>query len=322
MLTKFRVLALFGLLFTIVSLGCGIAARSVETPSPTPRPTLHPTFTPTPVQPTPPPPPPTPTTPPATAPTNTPIVVEPTTPPEQASPTPEQPTPEPPTPTPEPAQVEVTAQTVNLRAGPSTRHPRVGRVARGQRLPILAKTPKEDWFQVGAGDGKVAWIINNARWTKPIGDIGTVPVAENIPTPPPPPKPKPTKPPAPTPTPAPSYLFTRLSNEARPNSNPIVSFFGGLYNQNLDLDAPISGYKMVAIAPNGERKETNFLDVFLRGDPGLDSEFVYNAKIEFPLMGGVFKVFVADGGGKQVSEVWEANVQGETRTFLPRWRQK
>ena len=317
MLTRPRILALFGLFFLVVSLGCGAIARSAPTPPPSPRPTLHPTFTPTPIQPSPTPPPPSPTPPPAPEPTNTPIVIEPT-----ATPEPVTPTPEPPTPTPEPPQVEVTANTVNLRAGPSTRHPRVGRVSRGQRLPIQAKNQNGSWFQISRGDGQTAWIINDPKFTKPIGDIGSVPVAENIPTPPPRPTPRPTKPPAPTPTPAPTYVFTRLSNEPRPNSNPIVTFFGGLYDRNLDLNTPISGYKMVVVAPNGERKETEFLDVFLRGDPGLDSEFVYNAKIEFPLIAGVFKVFVADAGGKQVSEAWEATVEGETRTFLPRWRQK
>ena len=141
-------------------------------------------------------------------------------------------------------------------------------------------------------------------------------------TPPPTAKPRPTKPPVPTNTPAPTYRFSKHSNEARINSNPIITFFGGLYNKSLDLANPVSGYNMVAVSPSGERKEAPFGPVFLYGDPGLPGEFIYNAKIEFPLTGGVFKIFVADTGGNQVSEVWEATIAGETRTFLPRWMEK
>lgn len=285
-------------------------------------PTLHPTFTPTPVVPTPTPLPPTPVPPtpipPPAEPTQTPV----SEPVEEATPEPPTPTVEPPTPTPDIVRVEVTSATVNLRSGPGTNYKRVGQASQGQVFDVIGRNESGGWFQINRSDGATAWIINDRRWTQPIGDAMSVAVVQNIPAPPPTAKPRPTKPPAPTNTPAPTYRFVKRSNEARINSNPIVTFFGGLYNKSLDLANPVSGYNMVAISPSGERKETPFGNVFLRGDPGLDGEFVYNAKIEFPLVGGVFKVFVADTGGNQVSEVWEANVAGETRTFLPRWMEK
>ena len=299
--------------------GCGAKATEVAE---APTPTLHPTFTPTPTKdigapaPTQPPtqPPPTQQTPAE----NTPAPQETM----QTEPPTSTPTFTPaPTNTPVPPQVQVTANVVNLRAGPGTNYPSVGKGQKGQIFDILAKNQQGSWFQISV-NGKSAWVINDARWTSAIGDMGAVTVAENIPTPPPTPKPRPTKPPAPTPTPAPTYLFTRVSMEPRVNTNPIVTFFGGLYNQAMDLNAPVSGYKMVAISPTGERKETTFGNVFLRGDPGLPGEFIYNAKLEFPLVPGTFKVFVADGSGNQVSEAWDATVSGETRTFLPRWKQK
>ncbi len=315
-----RIIVAILLLFVLtVSAGCGAKATQVPPP---PTPTLHPTFTPTATVDM---GAPAPTLPPTPTPlesmdqaTQAPPAAETPTP---EPPTPEPPTPEPPTPTPAPPQVQVTADTVNLRSGPGTNYPRVGQAQKGQIFDIAAKNPDGSWFQISV-NGKTAWVINDARWTSALGDMNAVAVAENIPAPPPTPKPRPTKPPAPTNTPAPSYLFTRLSMEPRPNSNPIVTFFGGLYNQALDLSAPVSGYKMTVVAPNGQRKEAVFGDVFLRGDPGLDSEFIYNAKVEFPLMPGLFKVFVTDGSGNQVSEAWEATVAGNTRTFLPRWKQK
>ncbi len=309
------VMILIGLFLFVA--GCNANQQPAEVAQ-EPTPTLHPTFTPTPTldigapAPT---APPTPTSQTPPEPTQAPDT-EPTQPPSEEPPTP---TPEPPTPTPAPPQVEVTANTVNLRACPGTNYPRVGQAKQGQTFEIVAKNPAGTWFQIDV-NGKTVWIINDARWTRPVGDTGEIVVAENIPTPPPTPKPRPTATPKPTPTPAPSYLFVKKSLEPRINTNPIVTFFGGLYNKAGN--GAVGGYKMVAVAPNGERREAAFGDVFLRGDPGLPGEFLYNAKIEFPLLPGTFKVFVADGGGNPVSEVWEATVSGDTRTFLPRWQQK
>jgi uncharacterized protein YgiM (DUF1202 family) len=310
--TRFVTLSLLIVALLILA-GCG-SAQPTEVAQEI-KPTLHPTFTPTPTQDIGVPEPTLPPTP----------TGQPTTAPEETSPTPTPepptPTPEPPTPTPPPPQVKVVAQSVNVRSGPGTNYPRVGTARQGQTFDILAKNQKGTWFQI-TFNGKTAWIVNDPKLTNASGDMNSVAVAENIPTPPPTPRPRPTSPPPPTPTPAPSYLFVRLSMDQRPNTNPIVTFFGGLYNRNLDLGAPVTGYTMVAIAPNGERREAPFTSPFQFGDPGLPSEFVYNAKIEFPLIEGTYRVYVADGGGNQVSEVWEATVSGETRTFLPRWKEK
>ena len=110
--------------------------------------------------------------------------------------------------------------------------------------------------------------------------------------------------------------------EPRVNSNPIVSVFGPLFNQARDLSKPVTGYKMVVQAPSGEQREAEFGPVFLRGDPGLAGEFIYNAKVEFPLSEGTFRAWVADSGGNQVSEAWDLGVAGEIRTFLARWQER
>lgn len=296
----------------LVLLAAGCGGRSTPVAPDKAIPTLHPTFTPTPVLPTPTPEPPTPT-------------------PEPPTPTPEPPTatPEIPTetPAPEPAQVEVAAAAVNLRSGPTTGFALAGRATQGQRLPILSRTEAGDWFQVQAPNGGEAWVVNDPALIRIVGDAGGVAVAENIPvlpTPRPQPTraPRPTQPPQPTQPPAPTYRFAKLSLDPRINTNLIVTLFGGLYDRTLNLKSPISGYKMVAVAPWGERKEADFGPVFLRGNPGLGDEFLYNAKIEFPTSDGAYRVFVADQGGNPVSEAWDATVSGDMRTFLPRWREQ
>lgn len=321
MLKRIAIAALL-LALVLIVVGCSAARQPAEVAQ-KPTPTLHPTFTPTATKDIGVPAPTLPPTPTGQAPAEQPTMPPPP-PPEATQPPPQEPptpTPEVPTPTstPAPPQVVVTADLVNLRAGPGTNYPRVGQARQGQVFDILGKNPKGSWFQISV-NGKTVWIINDARWTKPQGDMNAVTVAENIPTPPPTPKPRPTATPRPTPTPAPSYLFVKTSMEPRINTNPIVTFFGGLFNK--EGNGAVGGYKMVAIAPNGERKEAPFGDVFLRGDPGLPGEFIYNAKIEFPLLAGTYKVYVADGAGNQVSEAWDATISGDTRTFLPRWQQK
>lgn len=292
-----------------IALAVGLSAcgpASTPTPEPTPTRPLRPTFTPTPV------PTDTPT------PTNTPLPTDTPTPLPTDTPTPATPK----------AKVGGDGQ-VNVRSGPGTVYPEIGQVATGSELEIVAKSAAGDWYQICCVNNEPVWIV--ARLVEVTGDANLIQVATNIPAPPtptraptrPPAAPRPTQPPAqPTATPAPAVLFVKYTNEPRIDTNPIVSFFGGLYNKALDLSKPVTGFKMVVQAPSGETKSTDFVSPFLRGDPGIQgSEFLYNAKIEFPLAPGVYRAWVADPGGKQVSEVWEMTVAGETRRFLPRWKQ-
>jgi hypothetical protein len=295
------------LLLAVLLAACGPAA----TPEPEPTATrpLRPTFTPT------------------VVPTDTP---EPTpTPIPTDTPTPL------PTDTPTPAAPKAIVGgdgQVNVRSGPGTAYPEAGQVATGTELDIVASNAAGDWYEVCCVNGQNAWIV--ARLVEVTGDPGLIQVAANIPAPPtatpvptrPPavvqPPPQPTQPPAPTAPPAPTFRFVKRDLEPRVNSNPIVSVFGGLYNSALDLSNPVTGYNLVVQSPTGEQKEVAFGPVFLRGDPGLDGEFLYNAKIEFPLVEGTFRAWVADPAGNQVAEAWDLAVSGETRTFLTRWREQ
>lgn len=302
---RFRpILAL--VLLAVLLAACGPAA----TPEPEPTATrpLRPTFTPT------------------VVPTDTP---EPTpTPLPTDTPTPL------PTDTPTPAAPKAIVGgdgQVNVRSGPGTAYPEAGQVATGTELDILASNAAGDWYEVCCVNGQNVWIV--ARLVEVTGDAGLIQVAANIPAPPTPttaptrppavvqPQ-QPTQPPAPTATPAPTYRFAKMSLEPRVNTNPIVTVFAGLYNSAQDLTNPVTGYKLVVVAPSGEQKEIEFGPAFLRGDPGLPGEFLYNAKIEFPTMDGAFRAWVADPAGNQVAETWDLSVSGDTRTFLARWKEQ
>ena len=156
-------IAWLSLLALFVLSGCGAA----PTPAPIPTRTPQPTFTPTPDW--------TPT--PALAPTKTP------TPEPTATPTSAEPPTAVPTNTPEakPAAV-VTSPSANVRTGPGTGYPLVGRVLRGNRLEITGKNDGVTWWQVCCVSGKQGWIINDLVRVE--GNVGSVPIVSGIAPPP------------------------------------------------------------------------------------------------------------------------------------------
>jgi uncharacterized protein YraI len=95
-------------------------------------------------------------------------------------------------------------QTVNVRGGPGTNYPVIGRLSAGQAYPVTGKNARGDWYQFDL-DGKSAWVIANLVSVS--GDPAAVLVAQNIPAVPTArptarPQPRPTSPPA-APQPAP-----------------------------------------------------------------------------------------------------------------------
>jgi hypothetical protein len=218
-----------------------------------------------------------------------------------------------------------------VRSGPGTAYPEIGQVATGSELDIVAKNAAGDWLQICCVNGEPAWVV--ARLVEVTGDPNLIQVAANIPAPPTatsaptrPAAPRPTQPPAPppqptaTPVPAPVYLFVKQDGgPPRTNTNPVVTFWGLLLNQAGNK--MVSGYNLVVQGPLSDTRP--FEPNEQRGDPGIaGSEFIYNAKVEFlGAPDGVYRAWVADPNGKQVSEAFEFTVQGETRTFFPRWKQ-
>ncbi len=177
-------------------------------PTKTPKPTFTPTpdWTPTPV----------------VFATAAPVAAAPTA--DAAAPAPSEATAEPaateaPTAEPAPAEANTVArltatQTVNVRRGPGTNYPVIGRLSPGQAFPVTGKNARGDWYQFDL-DGQSAWVIANLVSVS--GDPAAIQVAQNIPAVPTArptarPQPRPTSPPAPPqpapqpqPAPAPQY---------------------------------------------------------------------------------------------------------------------
>jgi uncharacterized protein YgiM (DUF1202 family) len=55
----------------------------------------------------------------------------------------------------------------NLRSGPSTDYPVVGRAAQGQRLDVVGRNEAGDWYLLDSGAWIAAFLVNNAPTTLP-----------------------------------------------------------------------------------------------------------------------------------------------------------
>ncbi len=54
------------------------------------------------------------------------------------------------------AELEVTTNRLNLRAGPGTGYRVIGQVERGERFPIVER--QRGWYQIKLGDGRMGWV--------------------------------------------------------------------------------------------------------------------------------------------------------------------
>lgn len=190
---------------------------------------------------------------------------------------------------------------MNLRSGPGTNFGRVGQVGRGQKLPITGRNQNSSWFQITTPDGKSAWVINDDRWTRSLGDTSVVPVAQNIPTPPPTPRPQPTSKPAPTNTPVPSFAFQASGPISSPTSNSFLNIFGAVQDQG---GAWLAGYQLKATRNGGdaglsEPSRPGYSDA---SNPGAGDNQHQNMKYEYSDQSAAdWEVWLVDGGGTQVS---------------------
>jgi serine/threonine-protein kinase len=81
------------------------------------------------------------------------------------------------------AQARVASDTVNLRTGPGTTYGVAGQARQGDSLLISARNSDSSWWQVCCVKDQPVWVA--AQMVTVEGDIGGVPVAEEIPSPPP-----------------------------------------------------------------------------------------------------------------------------------------
>ena len=243
-----------------------------------------------------------------------------------AAPTAEPPTatPEPtaePSPTSAPAAFTVSSASINVRSGPSTLFPVIGRLTNGQNYPISGKNDDGSWWQFDY-NGKTGWVIGS---NVAVTSADTVQVAQNIPAAPPTARPQPTARPAapkpaapaqPQPTSPPAAAASRYNvagTTLLPNTNEIVT----VYCLTFKGSAPRPGTIRVS-GPSGTVE---------KAFPGQGSWYLQfpisdGCKVELPASNGTFTAVLIDGG-QPVSDPFTFTVNGSAnRTAIIGWSEK
>jgi uncharacterized protein YraI len=79
-------------------------------------------------------------------------------------------------------QLRVTFQSLNIRAGPGTNYPEVGRMLNGDVAVIIGRNADRTWWVVQWNQVR-GWVINNPAYAEITGDTAEVPLVAAPPTP-------------------------------------------------------------------------------------------------------------------------------------------
>jgi hypothetical protein len=219
----------------------------------------------------------------------------------------------------ESTEVRLTAnQTANVRSGPGTSYPAIGRLSAGDSYPIVAKNPGGDWYQFEI-EGREGWVT--ASLVSVSGDAGTVEVAQNI-APPPTPRPRPTAAPRPTavpqppaapqPTAAPArrYEFNVAAVQAC-RRQPAGNWFSGTVYKG---GQPFNGARVVfsygADGPWATPPQVSGPhEGYTNWNAGYYSHIINAASPK----AGTWYVWIVDAGGARISEIanWSATGPGD-----------
>ena len=73
-------------------------------------------------------------------------------------------------------QLTVKVATLNLRQGPGTNYPVVGKLTQGAQAAIIGRNAAGDWYQVRPTGGSTGWVTGAPALVQVTGDLTTVPV--------------------------------------------------------------------------------------------------------------------------------------------------
>jgi len=277
------------LILSIIAGACG-GGKAPYTPTPTRTP--KPTFTPTPksgvVQ-------------------EPPAATQGTVKNQQSTPVPKAPTatsvPATPTPIPSPFAV-VKAETLNVRSGPTTRHPVIGKVTKGDKLDIIGKNNQGTWWKVKLPNGKAGWVYGDL--VEAGGNLEQVAVAQAPPPPTPTPRPTPTPAP-PTPTPAPQYEYN-VAVVQRCDPNAGVTYVNGTVYRN---HKPFDGALVVfSYAPDGPHVVPPMPTGPHPGYPNWNHGYYSHIIDAHRAREGDWYFWIVDSSGKRISKIAHVHTDG------------
>ena len=73
-------------------------------------------------------------------------------------------------------QLTVKVATLNLRQGPGTTYPVVGKLTQGAQAAIIGRNAAGDWYQVRPTGGSTGWVTGAPALVQVTGDLTAVPI--------------------------------------------------------------------------------------------------------------------------------------------------
>ncbi len=224
----------------------------------------------------------------------------------------------------------MTGASINVRSGPGTIFPVLGRLSEGQSFPITGKNENGDWWEFDY-NGKTGWVIavecERDGWGRspggrkhPAAAHGRAAAHSAAGRPETCPR---LRPPRSRPRPLqPRTALGCLTSELRSNSNPYVTVWCRVVNAAFTEQVPgtlrlvYSGATVKEMGSWAQRRRRS-------GIKG--SEFIYNqnckAEVE-PAQDGEYTAYLIDGG-QRISDAYKFTVSGEnSRTAIVEWKQK
>lgn len=205
---------------------------------------------------------------------------------------------------------------INVRSGPGVEYPLAGSLRTGEEAQLLGKNAAGDWWEVALATGGSGWVYGQLVETA--GDVGTVAVALNIPTPPPTPVPTATSAPAAAPietpaAPADTPMPEATTAPAPPSGGPDFRIVGKHLWDVVENGGQLNGIsvtcgekrQLVAIVLDAAGNRLNGVavqaiygaqEVFVSGDQGKGDGIA-----EFVLGGGQALKVIRDADGRAVT---------------------
>jgi hypothetical protein len=201
---------------------------------------------------------------------------------------------------------------VNVRSGPGTDYPRIGRLGANDSMAIIGKTPDGLWWQVCCVDGQTGWV--SADVVKANGPLENVPIPLDLLAPAATetvgatatPTPQATETPAAAPlatgTPVAALPFAVEETKALDNEASLVIIWAAVYRKS-DPPEALSGYRLRVLKNGTEVALLQSTEVWRdSAPPGFPNVVKYNVeKFEAPLENATWAVYVIDGSGNQIS---------------------
>jgi hypothetical protein len=213
--------------------------------------------------------------------------------------------------------VVVNSETMTGRRGPGLTFERLGEVAKGTELMVMARSTDDKWYQVCCLANQPAWVSADLVTAK--GPVDTVPAVTPAPTPKPTSRPPPTQTPTPAPTPLPPFDIARGPERYVLREDGRMILRAKIYEGKSPYEKLLPGYVVKVFRDGVDVTHLNEASEYLTSRDVVDytnfgktGSYEYNYKFEMANGGEAdWKIYLAKPDGYRVSMITEFTTKGD-----------